>query len=294
MTTPEAALSFACAGEPLLGVLSPAAQPGPVGVVIVVGGPQYRVGSHRQFVQLARALAQAGFPVLRFDCRGMGDSPGTLRSFEHAQDDIGAAIGALQAAQPAVQGVVLWGLCDGASAALLYMHDTADPRVAGLALLNPWVRSEASLARTQLKHYYTQRLKERDFWRKLVRGRVALGAVTGLLRNLRSAFGGSQDAGGQEGSPSRRPYQDRMALAWTAFTGPTLLMLSELDLTAREFTETTAASPQWQQALGQGDTTRVTVAGADHTCSSPTAQRAVEAATVHWLRTAALTLPRPT
>ena len=289
MTPPEAALSFACAGEPLLGIVSPAAQPGPVGVVIVVGGPQYRVGSHRQFVQLARALAQAGFPVLRFDYRGMGDSAGTLRNFEHAQDDIGAAIGALQAAQPDVQRVVLWGLCDGASAALLYLHETADPRVAGLALLNPWVRSEASLAKTQVKHYYTQRLKEPEFWRKLVSGRVALGAVTGLLRNLRTAFGGSRDSGGQDGHQSRPPYQHRMARAWAAFTGPTLLMLSELDLTAREFTEYTAASPSWQQALGQGNTTRVTVAGADHTCSSPPAQRAVEAATVHWLRTAGLT-----
>ena len=53
-----------------------------VGVVIVVGGAQYRVGSHRQFVGLARHLAAHGHPVLRFDFPGMGDSPGDWVGFE--------------------------------------------------------------------------------------------------------------------------------------------------------------------------------------------------------------------
>ena len=39
-------------------------------MVIVVGGPQYRAGSHRQFTLLARHIAAAGYPVLRFDARG--------------------------------------------------------------------------------------------------------------------------------------------------------------------------------------------------------------------------------
>ena len=37
------------------------------------------------------------------------------------------------------------------------MQATRDPRVAGLALLNPWVRSDAGLARARVKHYYRQR-----------------------------------------------------------------------------------------------------------------------------------------
>lgn len=289
MNVPEQALVFACAGELLVGIVSPAAQPGPLGVVIVVGGPQYRAGSHRQFVQLSRALADAGFPVLRFDYRGMGDSHGALRDFENARDDIGAAISALQAAQPTVRGVVLWGLCDGASAALLYLHERPDPRVAGLALLNPWVRSEASLAKTQVKHYYTQRLKERDFWLKLASGKVALGAATGLLRNLRQAFGGGGKASGHETKQPRLAYQQRMAQAWAAYAGPKLLMLSELDLTAREFTEYTASSVPWKQALRQRPPICVTIKDADHTCSTATAKRAVEAATAHWLNTAVAT-----
>ena len=63
----EEAFFFDCDGDALLGVLARPAEPSAVGVVIVVGGPQYRVGSHRHFVLLARRLATAGHPTLRFD-----------------------------------------------------------------------------------------------------------------------------------------------------------------------------------------------------------------------------------
>jgi len=46
------------------------------------------VGSHRQFVQLARRLAKQGYPTLRFDYRGMGDSEGVYRSFENVGPDL--------------------------------------------------------------------------------------------------------------------------------------------------------------------------------------------------------------
>ena len=138
----ESVLGFACEGEPLIGIL---AEPSDgavadVGVLIIVGGPQYRVGSHRQFTLLARHLAANGFAALRFDYRSMGDSPGETRDFLAVDADIAAAIDALLAARPALKRVALWGLCDAASAALLYLDSTRDPRVAGVALLNPWAR----------------------------------------------------------------------------------------------------------------------------------------------------------
>ena len=73
---------FACAGEPQVGIMAVPETPEQIAVVVIVGGPQYRVGSHRQFLLLSRALASAGFAVLRFDYRGMGDSPGKLRDFQ--------------------------------------------------------------------------------------------------------------------------------------------------------------------------------------------------------------------
>ena len=69
--------TFECGDDTCIGIVASnadVASRADIGVVIVVGGPQYRVGSHRQFVTLARALAASGVPALRFDYRGMVSS----------------------------------------------------------------------------------------------------------------------------------------------------------------------------------------------------------------------------
>ncbi|MCC8999300.1 MAG: hydrolase 1, exosortase A system-associated, partial [Candidatus Contendobacter sp.] len=140
MTTyQESPLIFECEGAHLLGVLHSGTLGATRGVLIVVGGPQYRVGSHRQFVLLARDLAQAGVPALRFDYRGMGDAEGEFAGFERIDADIAAAVDVFFTQVPGLQDVVIWGLCDAASAALFYAW--LDPRIAGLVLLNPWLRT---------------------------------------------------------------------------------------------------------------------------------------------------------
>ncbi|NND69017.1 MAG: hydrolase 1, exosortase A system-associated, partial [Halioglobus sp.] len=73
----------------------------------MVGGPQYRVGSHRQFTLLARHLAAQGFTSLRFDYSGMGDSEGVRARFDNVREDVEAALDALLAAAPGVRRVVL-------------------------------------------------------------------------------------------------------------------------------------------------------------------------------------------
>jgi hypothetical protein len=67
----ERALAFPCGEDWLYGVLSLPQQPNPRGVLVIVGGPQYRAGSHRQFTLLARSLAAGGTPVMRFDYRAI-------------------------------------------------------------------------------------------------------------------------------------------------------------------------------------------------------------------------------
>ena len=279
MNGAERALLFACGGETLVGMLSVPARPRETALLVVVGGPQYRAGSHRQFVLLARRLAAEGYAALRFDCRGMGDSSGDARDFESVSDDIGAAVDALLDACPGVRRVVLWGLCDGASASLLYLHDTADRRIAGLCLINPWVRSQASLARTHVKHYYAQRLRQPEFWRKLLTGGVAGQALQGLLANLRLAGRSPAPAA----AAAAEPFQTRMARAWGDFRGAILLVLSGDDYTAREFGEYVAADPAWRGRLQRQGVERCDVAGADHTFSDTAMRQAAESATVAWL-----------
>lgn len=280
----DKALQWTCADEATLGILSPAApeRASDLGVLIVVGGPQYRVGSHRQFTLLARDIAAAGHACLRFDVRGMGDSGGAARSFEVLDDDIAAAINELQRQAPQVRRVVLWGLCDGASAALLYLQRRGDARVAGLALVNPWVRSVLSQARTQVKHYYLQRLRQREFWAKLFSGRVALGAVGELVGALKRAFGsGGKQAASQ--AQAALPYQARMAAAWQAFPGEILLLLSGEDYTAKEFLDHAQQDPAWANALQRPRLSRQDCPGMDHTFSGPGGKAQAAGHTCAWL-----------
>src|SRR5690606_34940732 len=111
----ESALAFDCGGSRLYGILTrPAALAAAEitqALVLVVGGPQYRAGSHRQFTLIARGLAAQGIAVLRFDYRGMGDSEGEPRDFEAVGDDLRAAVDCLYAQLPALRGLTLWGLC---------------------------------------------------------------------------------------------------------------------------------------------------------------------------------------
>jgi exosortase A-associated hydrolase 1 len=257
----ERAVSFRCGDAALVGIASVPAQACARGVLIVVGGPQYRIGSHRQFALLARHLAAHGIAAMRFDYRGMGDSEGEERDFEAVQDDIRAALDAFVDAVPGLTDVVLWGLCDGASAAAMYAP--GDARVRGLVLLNPWVRTDDGVARTTLKHHYRDRLRDPAFWRKLARGQFDYaGSLASMLKLVRTAFAGraSNDA-----APANLP--ERMRRGLHAFDGQLLLVIGGADLTGREFCDVAASTPAWKRLVAAPRVTWRRIDGADHTFS---------------------------
>lgn len=277
----ERALAFDCGGERLYGILSlPGhAASGARGVLVVVGGPQYRAGSHRQFTLLARDLAQGGVPVLRFDYRGMGDSEGAIRPFDDVEDDLRAAIDAFMAAAPGLREVVLWGLCDAASA--IGMYAARDPRVTGLVLLNPWVRTEDGLARATLRHYYRARLRDPAFWKQLLRGgldwRRSLASLVALLRKAR---GGPAPAA----AAATASLPERMRAGLQDFRGQVLLVIAGADLTAREFCDLADADRAWKGVLAPPRVTRRQIDDADHTFSRRAWRDQVARWTAEWLR----------
>jgi exosortase A-associated hydrolase 1 len=284
----ESALAIDCAGTRLWGVLTrpaPGVTPISTAVLIVVGGPQYRVGSHRQFVQLARALARHGYASLRFDYRGMGDSDGDLRSFDQARDDVRAGLDALVASQPASARIVVWGLCDAAAAALMFA--TGDPRVRGVVAANPWARSAASLGAARVKHYYAARLLQGEFWRKLLGGGFDWRSSLASLRdNLAQATRHYRGNAGSENADDDRnaSFQTRMARGLGRFRGRVLLMISEADLTALEFLQYTAADAAWKGLLQTPAVQRIDIPEADHTFSRRVWAERAEAETVAWLQ----------
>lgn len=285
----ERALVFQVEDETLLGVLHPSVSHAPTkGVLIVVGGPQYRVGSHRQFVLLARFLATRGIPVLRFDYRGMGDSTGARRDFERINADLTAALAAFQTALPSLRGVVIWGLCDAASAALLsaWRH----PQIKGLILLNPWVRTEQGLAKAYLKHYYLRRLVDHDFWQGLRDGRVKpLASLRALLCALTTALIGQRGAPKlnpeSQGAyyPDAKPLPIRMADGWRRFDEPMLLILSGADLTATEFREVAFKTRAWHGLLTERRVSIKELPEANHTFSSPAWRDQVALWSAEWV-----------
>jgi len=275
----ERSVCFDCGRERLLGILHPCAVPSRLpGVLIVVGGPQYRVGSHRQFVQLARGLAASGFPAFRFDCRGMGDSSGVFPGFEQISTDVRTAIDTFEAEMPGLAGVVVFGLCDAASAALMYCR--SDPRLRGLILANPWARTPSGEARSYVQHYYGRRLLQAAFWRKLLTGRLnVIAALVDFLKKLWSM----RFAAGARADFRHGTFIDRMLLGLEQSRLPTLILLSNQDLTAEEFRTLCSSSEGWRRAVGQACVTAQNCAG-DHTFSSSAARQQMIGTCVSWLR----------
>lgn len=251
-------------------------------MVIVVGGPQYRVGSHRQFLLLARDLAARGIAVLRFDCRGMGDSAGAFPGFEHIEPDIAAAVDAMAHRVPSLRHIALWGLCDATLA--IAEHARRDRRIAGVVLLNPWVRSELGLARTQLKHYYIARLMQPDFLRKVLTGKFNLIASgTAFARNIFRTFFGSTSTGSSSGEGKKNSLVERMAIELQRFKGRVLIILSGRDLTAKEFNDAARRSRLWQEIYNDARVTQHDFREADHTFSRRQWRDQVAKLTGEWL-----------
>ncbi len=275
MNVVEQAIAFRCDAAQLIGVVSVPDQPGPRGMLIVTGGPQYRVGSHRQFALLARDLAAKGVPVLRFDYRGMGDSEGSTRSYDSIDADIASAIEAFLAHSPSVRELAIWGLCDGASAAIFYAQH--DQRVRALVLCNPWARTDQSAARATLKHYYLQRLLAPDFWRKLLRGAVrptgTMRELLGQVRRLRP------DADGTGATKASLPQQLFDGLS--GFNGRVFVILSGNDLIARQFADLINSSAAWRKLAGAFNISHL--AEANHTFAREQWRAEVSRLTAGWI-----------
>ena len=272
---------FDCKGDELVGVLTRPEHPRSKGVLVVVGGPQYRIGSHRQFLLMARHLAAMGYPVFRFDYRGMGDSDGAQRDFENVDADLAAAIETFRKACPGIEEIVIWGLCDAASASLFFTQKHEG--VAGLILLNPWVRTEQGLARSYVTHYYSRRLFEKSFWTKLLAGDVQIGkSLSSFMQRLAQIIGPGTKTAHSNQPEKQASLPARMLEAFSGFPGPTLLILSGNDLTASEFMDQ-ARDPAWKSALDRPQVNQLKIPGSDHTFSRREWRNQVSKACTSWL-----------
>ena len=109
-------------------------------IVLTSAGTVHRIGPHRFYVTLARRWAALGFPVLRIDLSGIGDSPAGEDGVENVTyprdgyDDIQAAMSFFADRSGACR-FILAGLCSGGDFA--FQMAMRDPRVVDALILNP-------------------------------------------------------------------------------------------------------------------------------------------------------------
>ncbi|MCA2988077.1 MAG: hypothetical protein INH02_11670 [Gemmatimonas sp.] len=156
--------------EPGDGREAPVAAP----VILLNSGILHKVGACRLYVTLARRLAAAGVPTLRFDLSGLGDS-------DVRRDALGFEESAVAETREAMDHLAtlrgwdtfqLAGLCSGADVA--HMTAVVDARVMAMASID---------ARTHLTpgfwwHNYAPKLLAPGTWPELIRRRLARRAAT--------------------------------------------------------------------------------------------------------------------
>lgn len=130
----ERALTFGPAS--LVGILTQPdphkAIPGAPAMIILNSGILHRTGASRIYVQIARALAEAGFTTFRFDFSGVGDSEvrkDSIPILERFTQETVEAMDYVASVSGAEQFMV-GGLCSGGDGA--YWAGLKDERVAGV------------------------------------------------------------------------------------------------------------------------------------------------------------------
>lgn len=287
MNYKERPLHFECQDTSLIGILSMPKDSGKRGILIVVGGPQYRTGSHRQFTLLARQFASDGIPTMRFDYRGMGDSEGEQREFTSIEDDIRAAVDCFLREAPELNEVIIWGLCDAASAAVFYAHQ--DSRITGLVLINPWVRTEQGAAKAYLKHYYVSRLFNRQLWRKIITGKFALSAslrsfIQQIIKIMFQHKIVPTDVGIDSIKQDRFNLPKKFEADLRQFKGRCLFILCNNDLTAQEFSDLAESSKEWKKLMASPRISRFDLTGANHTFSQRIWREQIGRWTIEWAK----------
>ncbi|MFK7975379.1 MAG: hydrolase 1, exosortase A system-associated [Halioglobus sp.] len=282
--TQEVPVVFECQGSQLLGVVHEPANPSRYGVItLIAGGPQFRGGVGRGMVSMARALCAEGVAVMRFDYRGMGDSEGEFVGFEDIADDLQAAVDALIAQVPAVEKVVLWGGCDGASGAMI--HGWKIPQIHSLVLANPWVYTPTIEAAVRKQHYLS-RLREASFWKKVFRFEYNLGAyLASAIAKVKGRIVGVFSSPGNSGDDdSSGTFVDRMLAGLRRFDGPVLFLLSGQSIVSKEFDELLATEKGWREVYEREGSKRVDLEDADQTFSTQADRLAANKVISGWVK----------
>jgi pimeloyl-ACP methyl ester carboxylesterase len=176
-------------------------------ILMLHGWTGYRTGPHQMLTRAARRFAVRGFPVLRFDFAGRGDSDGEaeLATLATMAEDARAALRWLEREQGRTRAIVI-GLCSGCEVALVTAaleSQNVEQLVLWSAPVFAAQQSEARLARKRKSHLkeYARKLLRPTTWAKAISGKVD---VRGVQRVLAEG-GGQENKNVESGDPGHLP-----------------------------------------------------------------------------------------
>ena len=244
------------------------------GVVILNAGLLHRVGPNRIHVQMARSFADQGFPVLRFDFSGIGDSrprEGASPTIVSVIEDIREALDFMQSTT-GLGRFLLVGICSGADVALYAA--IREPRVVGAVLIDGYYASTPGFV---VRHYLLRLLSLRA-WFRLLTGQSG---VWSFVTNALSAPRGRESpppADQSKDYPTIAEYREwvRSAIA----RGVALLLV---------YTEGSPSLYHYRRSLRQGmPRGRISVEnfdGSDHVFTLRTSQERIVRVISRWMGT---------
>ena len=165
-------------------------------IVMLNAGAAYRIGPGRLHVPLARQLAELGYPILRIDINGIGDSVPADPEKENdayaatAFRDVSLVCDYLRAHQPG-RPIVLMGLCSGAYVAFQSAAQLPGPDIIESILINPlvffWkegmIINDTSMDQLVAWREYGRAFFKWSHWKKLLTGKTRTG-FTGSIRRF--------------------------------------------------------------------------------------------------------------
>lgn len=219
---------FACHDDLLAGTLDGGQSS--TGLLIVSGGNEIKSGAHAGMAKLARTLAGQGFPVFRYDRRGIGDSSGSNQGFLESGADIMVAAEYFRGASPDVTKIVAFGNCDAATALALFGKGAAIDR---FILANPWVIEQTG-ADSQAPTAPPPSAIRSRYWQRLKNPKSVIDLFTGKI-DLRKLLIGLKQAVQKEDNSN---LSLRLKDGLIALDKPSTILLANRDTTARAFLAT--------------------------------------------------------
>ena len=167
-------------------------------IVMLNAGAAYHIGPGRLHVGVARYLATLGFPCLRVDFCGLGDS--VIDNIHRENDsyaatsfrDVALICNYLRSLAPG-RPVVLMGLCSGAYVAFQSAARLSHPMIVESVLINPltffWREgmtiNDSNTEQLSAWHGYSNAILKWDNWRLLLSGKTRTGFRGSIRRFLR-------------------------------------------------------------------------------------------------------------